>query len=50
MGGLGDFLQFLPYVEKNKCNKKWYVVSHLNSAEIFFKGVGIVPESLRDIL
>jgi hypothetical protein len=48
LGGIGDFLQCIPYIEANKeKNNKYYVVTHLSGASSLFKSIGIVPEFLE---
>ncbi len=42
-GGIGDFLQHLPFILKHK-NTKYIVVTHFKSAEQFFKDLGIKIE------
>jgi len=41
-GGIGDFLQCIPFIEENKeKNKKYYVISHLTGAARFFESIGV---------
>lgn len=48
LGGIGDFLQSIPYIEANReNNNKYYVVSHLSGAANFFESIGVVPEFLE---
>ena len=42
LGGMGDFLQCLPYIDDNRKNPIGYrVISHLKGAPEFFKTIGI---------
>jgi len=46
-GGIGDFLQCLPFIDANKKNHiRYCVVSHLKGAQAFFDTIGIKPEHL----
>jgi len=46
-GGMGDFLQFLPFVDANrKNNLRYCCISHLKGAKEFWNTVGIEPEEV----
>lgn len=45
-GGIGDFLQCLPFIDKHK-KIKYACVTHLKSAPQFFSSVGITPDPLH---
>ena len=46
-GGIGDFLQCLPFIDANKKNNiRYCVVSHLKGAQAFFDTIGLKPEHL----
>jgi hypothetical protein len=45
-GGMGDFLQYIPFIKTNKHNFRYACVTHLNSAKQFFDAIEIELESL----
>jgi len=46
-GGIGDFLQCMPFIKRNQANHLSYVViTHLKEAEKFFNSIGIKPEKI----
>ncbi|QWD77730.1 hypothetical protein [Polynucleobacter sp. MWH-Svant-W18] len=45
-GGMGDFLQCIPFVKSNKHGIKYVCVTHLKGAKLFFEAFGIKLESL----
>jgi hypothetical protein len=47
LGGIGDFLQYIPFIDANRQNPiRYRVVSHLKGAPAFFQTIGIKPESI----
>ena len=47
LGGMGDFLQCLPFIDANRQNPiRYRVISHLKGAPEFFETIGIKPESI----
>jgi hypothetical protein len=40
-GGMGDFLQFIPFCQANRHNFKYVCITHLKGAKGLFDGVGI---------
>jgi len=49
LGGIGDFLQCLPFIDANKKDKpyRYAAVTHLKGANEFFKTIGIKPDPLH---
>jgi hypothetical protein len=49
LGGIGDFLQCLPFIDANKKDKpyKYACVTHLKGAKEFFDTVGINPDPMH---
>ena len=46
-GGIGDFLQMLPFIDANKKHPiRYWCVTHFEGAELFFKSIGIEIEEL----
>lgn len=46
-GGIGDFLQMLPFIDANKKHPiRYWCVTHFKGAELFFKSIGIKLEKL----
>jgi len=46
-GGIGDFLQMLPFMDANKKHPiRYWCVTHFKGADLFFKSIGIELEKL----
>jgi hypothetical protein len=46
-GGIGDFLQMLPFIDDNKKHPiRYWCVTHFKGADLFFKSIGIKLEKL----
>ena len=44
-GGIGDFLQCIPFINAGKHNNvKYGVITHLLNASKFFEAIGVKPE------
>ncbi len=48
MGGIGDFLQSVPFMMVNREKQyEYYVVTHLNNAQDFFNAINIKPKIIK---
>lgn len=48
MGGIGDFLQSVPFMMVNREKQyEYYVVTHLNNAQGFFNAINIKPKIIK---
>ncbi len=45
-GGIGDFLQCIPFIKANKHGTRYACITHLKGAKQFFEAIGIELESL----